>query len=276
MSETEKPKGRSNPGTESAPNPASLFISWKSKNEKFSYYDKEEKKDVLLKMPFSFIPLFVCTCVRGYNHKKGKTYISNEIENLQTDVLTVTSYNTKTKDKKIEHKGLYADIKDDFDSNVKFTVSLYAAIKGDDKKLKLVNLQLNGAGLHHWISFTKKHNIWKEAVKVKSFTEEVNGDVEFKAPVYEPMPLSPEMDEEAGELQEVIKAHLKEYFKRTQSVVDADQDNGLNDKKAAKSDKPAAKANPKKKAALVEEEEEEESNDLHTGSEEDFDDEPAF
>jgi len=84
-----KPKGRSNPGTEASPNPAKIFIQWKSKNEKFSYYNKEKKEDVLLPMPFNFIPLFICSNVKGYNHKKTKTFISNEVENLDTDILTV-------------------------------------------------------------------------------------------------------------------------------------------------------------------------------------------
>lgn len=237
--QNEKPKGRSNPGAEASPNPAKIFIEWKSKNEAFSYYNKEKKEDVLLPMPFGFIPLFIASTVRGYNHKKNKTFIANEVENLSTDVLTVTSYNTVTKDKKIEHKGLYADIKDDFDNNVKFTTSLYAAIKDKKGVLSLVNIQLNGAGLHHWFKFTKENDIWKNAIVSKGSTSEVNGDVKYKAPTYAAIKITQEDDESAGVLQDDVKAYLKEYFAKNKGgnsspKIDENQDNGLNDKPKSK------------------------------------------
>lgn len=242
MENQQKPKGRVNPGTESAPNPSKHFIQWKSKNAQFSYYDKETKEDVMLKSPFSFIPLSICSTLKGYNHKKEKTYISNEVKNLKTDVLTVTSYD-KDKKRKVEYQGLYEDIKENLDQNIKFTVSLYAGIKGDDKKLKLVNLQLNGAGLHHWFDFTKNNDIWKNAVKVAKTTDERNGTVDYKAPVYEAMKISEEMDVEAAVLQEEITAYLTEYFKKA-SVVETTsndtQDNGLNEK-------PKVESKPKEK-----------------------------
>lgn len=234
-----KPQGRINPGTEASPNPSKMFIQWKSKNAQFYYYDKETKEDVLLKMPFTFIPLSICSTVKGYNHKKTKTFIANEVKNLTTDVLTVTSYNNVTKEKKVEYKGLYSEIKDNFDQNIKFTISLYAGIKDDKGKLKLVNIQLNGAGLHHWFDFTKSTDIWKNAVKVAKSTDEKNGDVTYKAPVYEALKISQEMDIEAAILQKEIENYLKEYLAKNSSSVPSEkveenQDNGLNKPQASK------------------------------------------
>lgn len=232
--ENQEKKGRSNPGTQTSPNPAKMFIEWKSEEKSFSYYDKESKENVAMKMPTTFIPVYICSTVKGYNHKKTKTYIANEVDNLQTDILTVTSYNHTTKERKVEHQGLYADIKEDFDQNIKFTVSLYAGIKNADKKLDLVNFQLRGAGLHHWFDFVKKNDIWKFAVKVAKSTEEVNGKVTYNAPVFETLKISEEMDIEAGVLQDEIKAYLKEYFAKNSKEVpklDEKQDNGLNESK---------------------------------------------
>lgn len=234
-----KPKGRSNPGTEASPNPAKIFIQWKSKNEKFSYYNKEKKEDVLLPMPFNFIPLFICSNVKGYNHKKTKTFISNEVENLDTDVLTVISYNNVTKEKKTEYTGIYKDIKDSFDQNIKFGISLYAAIKDKKGTLSLVNIQLNGAGLHHWFKFTKDNDIWKNAISAFGTTDEINGTVNYKAPTYKAIKISEEDDIAAGELQEEVKAYLKDYFAKnkggsTLPKVDENQDNGLNTKQEVK------------------------------------------
>lgn len=249
----EKSKGRSNPGTESSPNPAKIFIEWKSKNEKFSYYNKEKKEDVMLPMPFNFIPLFICSCVKGYNHKKNKTFISNEVENLSTDILTVTSYNNVTKEKKIEYKGLYTEIKDSFDASIKFTVSLYAAIKDKKGVLSLVNLQMNGASLHHWFKFKKENDIWKNAVSAFGITDEKNGTVDYKAPTYKAIKISQEDDEAAGILQEEIKTYLTAYFAKNgnteqysdtknsdseqyNDIANEKQDNGLNTKPSSKSD----------------------------------------
>ena len=235
MENQEKSKGRSNPGTESSPNPAKFFIEWKSKNEKFSYYDKEKKEDVLLPMPFNFIPLFICYNAKGYNHKKTKNYISNEVENLSTDILTVNSYNASNKEKKTEHVGLYADIKESFDQNIKFTTSLYAAIKNKKGELTLVNIQLNGAGLHHWFNFKKENDIWKNAISAFGTTDERNGTVDYKAPTYKAIKISTEDDEAAGVLQEEVKSYLKDYFAKSkgnnpESKLDENQNNGLNKK----------------------------------------------
>jgi hypothetical protein len=208
----ETPKGRTAPASEGLQNPAKIFIQWKSKNKAFSYYNKEKKEDVLLPMPFSFIPIHVCRTVKGYNHKKNKTFISNEVEDLKNTPLTVVSYNNLTKERKTEYQGLYSEIKDDFDQNIKYTESLYAAIKNKKGELSLVNIQLNGAGLHHWFDFVKASNIWKGSVKVSSTTKEKNGDVDYFAPVYVIDKISTEDDIKAGELQSVIKTYLAQYF----------------------------------------------------------------
>lgn len=210
--ENNESEGIVNPTSQGEPNPAKIFIEWKSKNEKFSYYSKQKKEQVTLPMPFSFIPLFRCITVKGYNHKKTKTFIANEIIDLETDILTVTSYNNITKEKKIEHKGLYADIKDNFDQNIKYTESIYAAVKNKKGELSLVNMQLNGGGLTHWFSFVKENTIWGASANVKSFTDEINGDVNFKAPVYFIGSISKEDNIACGRLQKEIKTYLTKYF----------------------------------------------------------------
>ncbi len=227
----QKPQGRTAPPNEGLVNIAKIFIQWKSKNEKFSYYSKEKEVDVMLPMPFTFIPLHVCHTVKGYNHKKTKTFIANEVENLSTDVLTLTSYNNVTKERKIESKGLYADIKEGFDQNVKFTESIYAALKNKKGELSIVNLQLNGAGLHHWFDFIKKNDIWKGSVKVTETTDEKNGDVKYKAPVYEIDKISQADDIKAGELQGQIKEYLAKYFAKnaTSTISESKAESNTND-----------------------------------------------
>lgn len=261
--EDQKPKGRTAPAGSGTPNPSKIFIQWKSKKKAFVYYSKEKEEDILLPMPFSFIPLHICQTVKGYNHKKSKTFIANEVENTEKDILTVNSYNKATKERKLEHQGFYKDIKEAFDQNIKYTASVYAAIKNKKGELSLVNLQLNGAGLHHWINFTKKNNIWKGSVIVKKTTQEQNGDVPYQAPVYEIAEITEEDDVKAAELQEVVKEYLKGYYERNNTNAPMAQ------KPAKEEDKPTTNKDAKspfKKGADVGQhvtETEEEDDDIH-------------
>lgn len=248
-----KPKGRTAPANSGTPNPAKIFIQWKSKNKAFSYYNKEKEEDVLLPMPFSFIPLAKASTVKGYNHKKNKTYIANEVDDLATSIIVVNSYNTQTKERKEEHRGLYKDIKEDFDQNIKFTDSIYAAIKNKKGELSLVNIQLNGAGLHHWFDFIKKNNIWATAVKCDGFTNEINGKVEYCAPLYKAEAISEADDIKAAELQEEINAYLAKYY------ADNAAKNGQTAPPAAKSESDKS-SKPSTKAAPKQEEQEEVQN----------------
>ena len=121
--------------------------------------------------------------------------------------------------------------------------------------MTLVNLQLNGAALFHWFEFAKKNDIWSNAIKVEKDTDEKNGAVKYKAPVYELSGISDEDDIEAGKLQTEIESYLKEYYAKNRASnpapkVDENQNNGLNAKPAAK------KAESKPKVDEKEEEEE--------------------
>lgn len=230
----EQSTGRVNPTNEGPKNPSAFFLQWKSKPKAFAYYDKEKQKDVSMPMPLTFIPVYRCFSIRGYNHKKNKTYISNEIKDLNTDVLVVKSYNNVTKENKIEYKGLYSEIKPDLDQNCKFTISLYAGIKNKKGDMVLVNLQINGAGLHHWFDFAQKNDIWAGGVKVAKTTVETTGDVNYNAPVYEMTAISKEDDTAAGKLQKMITDYLNGYFARNQSGTAESSKPSHNDPKTAR------------------------------------------
>ena len=209
----QQPKGRTAPANARTPNPAKVFITWKSKEACFVYYNKEKKEDVKLGMPFVFIPLEKAVTLRGYSQKKQKSFISNEVANIETDPFVVKSYNTLIKNQVItEHKGLYKDFKEVMDDSIKYTESIYAAVKNRNGELSLVNIQLNGAGLTHWFDFVKKNDIWTNAVKVANTTDEKNGAVDYKAPVFEIEKITPQDDAKAAVLQEEIRRFLKGYY----------------------------------------------------------------
>tara|TARA_R110000822_G_scaffold309096_2_gene437991 strand:- start:3815 stop:4618 length:804 start_codon:yes stop_codon:yes gene_type:complete len=231
-------QGRRKPDNQVLTNPAKFFIQWKSKDEAFIYYNKDKKVDVKMPKPFVFIPLSMAYTLKGYNQKKQKSYIANEIENIETDILSIRSYDVSKK-ANTEWTGTFKDLKEVMDDNIKYTISLYAAIKSKKGEMTLVNLQLNGAALFHWFEFAKKNDIWSNAIKVEKDTDEKNGAVKYKAPVYELSSISDEDDIEAGKLQTEIESYLKEYYAKNRASnpapkVDENQNNGLNAKPAAK------------------------------------------
>ena len=104
-------QGRRKPDNQVLTNPAKFFIQWKSKDEAFIYYNKDKKVDVKMPKPFVFIPLSMAYTLKGYNQKKQKSYIANEIENIETDILTIRSYDV-TKKPNTEWSGVFKDLKE--------------------------------------------------------------------------------------------------------------------------------------------------------------------
>lgn len=257
-------QGRRKPDNQVLTNPAKFFIQWKSKEESFIYYNKEKKVDVKMPKPFQFIPLSMAYTLKGYNQKKQKSYISNEIENIETDILTIRSYDI-TKKATTEWTGTFKDLKEVMDDNIKYTISLYAAIKSKKGEMTLVNLQLNGAALFHWFEFAKKNDIWSNAIKVEKDTNEKNGAVSYKAPVYDISELSKEDDIQAGKLQTEIESYLKEYYAKNRASnpapkVDANQENGLNSKPTTKKTESKHKVEEKEEEPAFDPNEEEDDS----------------
>jgi len=206
-----QPTGRESVSETRTPNPAKFFASWDSTKKQWSFYDKVNKVDVPLPLPFAFIPLFQMTTLKGYNHKENKSYWSNEVKDITTEKFTVMSKNNITKEVKTEFVGLYSELKPLIDGRANYTQSLYVGVKDNQGVLQLANIQINTSSLKSWINFVKTNDISKVAVQVASFTNEVNGAVHFTSPVYTPLPVTPQVDAAAGVLQKQIKEYIAIY-----------------------------------------------------------------
>lgn len=210
---------RSNPN-ESLQNPASKFYKWDSDNACFSYFDKTlgEKDDkgktkgqnVLIKLPFNFLVLDQLVCVRGYNEPAEKSYYSNEVRNVTTDIITVRS------NKQIEKTGTYAEVKTLL--GAKYCQSVYIGFRNTEKKLEIQNIQLTGAALNSWIEFIKGVKINDIAVTVKSAVKKKKGRNEYHEPVYTAVVIKPETDAEAIELDKQLQEYLNAYLAKNASV----------------------------------------------------------
>lgn len=230
---------RSNP-TETLTNPATKFIEWSGSEGKFKYYDKEKKENVFIDLPFIFIPLDVLSTCKGYNEKEGVGYYSNEVRSTKKEPFTVRTKNG------IVMTGLYEQVKEKLaPKGLKYVQSVYVAIK-EGKGLVMANLQLTGSALGPFINFCEGKKIEEIGVTVKSANPMKKGATKYFEPVYEVMPVSEATNKVANELDTELQEYLTAYFAKTlanqpeyNDIVDENQDNGLNTKKAVESNSKA-------------------------------------
>lgn len=154
--------------------PAKKKIEFKSSAKCFLYYDKDEKKNVLVPLPFEFIVIDEFACITGYHESSSSGIWSNEVKNTKTEPLTVKAF----KGGQIA-EGLYQDIKDTVKSQGgKYTKSLYIMYDGE-----LCNLKLSGAGFSGYEDKNKvTHGGWIMAGKLDSTKKKivVNTTIEGK------------------------------------------------------------------------------------------------
>lgn len=192
-------------------NPAKKFYKWESENKTFSWYNKEENKNVLTKLPFRFVtlgrPLF---CVKGFNEKLNIGLYSNEVRSVK-DEMIVRYFD---KNQPIIAKGVWADVKDKADNvGGKYHLSIYGY---DLDSKEIINIDVKGNGIGEWGELFKKNNqrLADEIVIVKGYKEGKKGSVKYTYPTFElERSISdPELDEVFDSLEILKKFHL-EYFK---------------------------------------------------------------
>lgn len=203
---------RSNPNANNlSPNPSTRWFEWRGSDGHFRWYDKDEEKNIVVKAPFRFILLDRTATVRGYNKKAKTGLYSNEVRDTRSERLSVKFF---TGGKVAE--GFWQDIKDTVTAKSgKFATNAYIAYK-DGKELKIGCIQFSGCSLGPWFEFEKEHRktLFEKAISVKTFTEEENGGIEFKAPVFELVEVDEKTNKEAIALDAQLQAYFSEYFKR--------------------------------------------------------------
>ncbi len=193
-------------------NPATRWFEWKSTEKCFSWYDKEEKKNVLIKLPFTFLFLDRMTTIRGFNKKLKSGIYSNEIRDTRDQPLIVKYFAGG-----VVAEGLWGGIKDTVVARSgKFALNLYIAYR-EGKELKIGCIQAAGCCCGAWFDFEKEATrkvIEQKAVKVAKTRHDTSGDVEFNAPVFELAEVAAETNAEAVELDKALQEHFEAYFKK--------------------------------------------------------------
>jgi len=202
---------RSNPRTT---NPAAHFIGWSGSEGALSYWDKEEKEDVPVEFPFTFLVLDELNTVRGFQDSSKSGFFANEVRDVTKDEISV-----RTK-KGLVGKGLWAELKNI--TGTKYAKSIYIAMKDDTGELILANLTLSGAALTAWIEFNKTYNVYKGAVTiVGAGPEQKKGATKYFAPEFKGINVSDETDAAATALDAQLQEYLNDYFNRKESIDEA-------------------------------------------------------
>ena len=158
-------------------NPTSKFLEWKSNNKSFSYYDKENKQNVEVKLPLTFLVLEEFHTIKGFSDADQTGIYSNEILQISAEEFEVRTFKGR-----VIAKGTYSDIKGSVNAaGGNYHKSIYAVTKEGD----LINISFKGAAVSKWSQFTEK-GAWKrlkdEWVTIEDAEDHKKGMVAYSTP----------------------------------------------------------------------------------------------
>ena len=160
-------------------NPAKKFLSWKSEEKCFAYYDKEKEENVLIDLPFKFVILEHYHTVKGWNDASESGIYSNEVFQIGNEELQVKSF----KGGKIA-EGLYKDNKPTIvAAGGHYARSIYAVTND----LEIINISLKGSGVSSYSDFINEIgdlNFDKNWIEVTEAKELKKGKVNYSIPIF--------------------------------------------------------------------------------------------
>ena len=194
-------------------NPATKFLSWKSNDKQFSYYDKETKENVLVPLPLKFLVLDEMHSISGWNDATQSGIYSNEVKFISKETMTVKPF----KGNEIA-KGLYKDIKEKVKSaGGHYVKSIYIMLEDGT----LANLQLKGSAVQKWGEFTSKgkQRLVDEWVVVDKAVDGKKGAVKFTTPDFRFLQSITDAESElADECFNTLEAYMSTYLSKAEPI----------------------------------------------------------
>ncbi len=190
--------------------PAKKFITWNGEKGGFKFYDKENKVNVDVPLPVTFIVMDTLHCIKGFNKEENNGYYSNEIRDFKKETLNVRC------GKHTFAEGLYHEVLPKC-PGAKYSQSVYALMKEGESWI-INNFQLIGASVGPWITFCKSHDIYKIAVQCNGMEHGKTGKVEFEMPIFKAIPVSDATRNIAIEKDKELQTYLTAYFLRQGAV----------------------------------------------------------
>lgn len=187
-------------------NPAQHFFQWKGGDGKLVWWDKENAKEVQVRIPFEFIVLDELHTVTGYSDQDDSGFWSNETRSTRED------FTVKTK-RGVRYVGPYKDDKGvvQIPVGARYTKSIYIAHQIKDEWV-IGHIKLLGAGLTAWIEFSKQHSVTSGKITLAGSTEESKGTTHYHIPTFAWSQWEPQDYAKAVELDKQLQVYLNQYL----------------------------------------------------------------
>lgn len=184
-------------------NPTAKYLSWKSNDKQFSYYDKASGENVAVELPFKFVFLQHYHTIKGWNDATEAGIYSNEVFFIGKEPLTVQTF----KGKKIA-SGLYSQIKQDvIAGGGKYHRSVYVMLEDGS----IANISLKGSSVKEWSDFMEnsKNLIDNQWVEVASAKDQKKGSIKYSVPEFT---LGATLNKKASDNADLAATNLKQYM----------------------------------------------------------------
>jgi hypothetical protein len=195
---------RSNP---TLTNPAEHFMSWSGSTGTLNWYNKEQEKNIPVKLPFQFLVLDQLATIKGYNKQLATGFWSNEVRNTRKEELTVRSKQG------VVYTGFYKNEQGvvQVPKGADYTQSVYIAHKIGDKYV-LGNINMKGSSRSAWFDFANTCKPENGTVVMDIGEKQTAQTGDFYPPVFTYQPSTDEENTEAVRLDKELQIYLNQYL----------------------------------------------------------------
>lgn len=194
-------------------NPTSKYLTWKSNDKSFSYYDKAAGENVAVALPIKFVFLQHYHTVKGWHDASESGIYSNEVYYIGSEPMTVRSFKGG-----LIAEGKYKDIKPTITSaGGKYHRSIYVMLEDGT----IANISLKGAAVRQWSDFIDENknlvdNQWIEVLEAK---DEKKGSIKYSVPEFIMGKNLTKTDvQKADDVASDLKVYLDKYFSKDQEM----------------------------------------------------------
>lgn len=208
---------RLNRPTETKSTPVAKYLNWKSNEKAFSYYDKEQGKNILVELPIKFLFLEHYHTVKGWNDASESGIYSNEVYSIGKEEMNVKAF----KGGEIG-SGLYKDIKERIkNAGAVYHRSIYAM----NEQGEIINLQLKGIGVKAYSDFYNENNhlLDNQWIEINSAKDGKKGSIKFSSPEFTiGSNITKSEDKIANECADKLQSYMDSYFGRNEVSEDVE------------------------------------------------------
>jgi len=195
---------RQNEGGGGKKNPSQRYLNWSSDNKTLSYYDKDAKENVLVKLPYKFAFLAERHTVGGWDDRSSSNIYANEVKFISKEPISVKS----TKGGLLV-SGIYKDMKEKVGNlGGHYQKSVYVYNLDTDQ---IEKVSIKGSACQSFGDFMTeiRNKKFDFVINLVGGTDEKKGKIKYSKPIFE---LGDKLSEEVEAKIEAAYEYLEEYF----------------------------------------------------------------